>query len=78
MKRYISLAMVAVALVFSLAVPSFASETGSFDNFDYLNVLDYTDLGMIRVNGIDPYVVDVSLPIDGVFRVFSHFIRGGR
>ena len=64
MKRYISLAMVAVALVFSLAVPSFASETGSFDNIDYINVLDYNDIGLKRVSGYDPCVIDVDLPGD--------------
>lgn len=64
MKRYISLVLAAVVLVFSLAVPAFASETSSFDNYDYINVLDYTDigLGLFSVKGSDPALIDISLP----------------
>ena len=62
MKRYISLALAAVILVFSLAVPSYASELDSLDNFNFVNVLDYTDLGMCNVSGSDPFSINIALP----------------
>lgn len=66
MKRIISLFLVAVVLVFSFAVPSFASGIDLESNDSWIDVMDFSDLGQkYTKNGYN--YVNVSLPLNKVY-----------
>lgn len=66
MKRIISLSLVAVVLIFSLAVPSFAAESDTVGNDTWFNVMDFTELGQVYTHAGVNYV-DIPLPTDKVY-----------